>query len=226
MTVVRTVATHEVVQRTYPRPATEKDEFAMAVGKAIDGALSRYSHEFSRGRKPTATSMNRFAADVLKESLRDADVTVPTDQHEKVLTQIAGVLQAFRRSEVFGLARPRTRLVLIDERVGVYAQPDYWDGKSRFFEMKSYDAIPMPREVELQMRMFQLAYPGFSSYLISFNRHVTPVETRLTAIPPPTAQEVGDALTLAYQAGMDLGQDKVLEYIDNPIVRYRLHAPA
>jgi len=45
MTTVRTVATYEIVQITYPRPpVTERDELGMAVGRVIDSSFSRYSH--------------------------------------------------------------------------------------------------------------------------------------------------------------------------------------
>jgi hypothetical protein len=222
MTAVKTVAAHEIVQGAYPRPVTEKDEIGMAVGKAIDETLSRYSHEFSQSRRPTLTSMNRLASEILDEELADADIQLTPKDRELQLSQVSGVLQAFRRSEVMGLSRPRSRMILINERVGVYAQPDYWDGRDRFYEMKSYYANPTPPDVRLQLQLFQCAFPGFRAFLACFDRHATPVSTTIESVPPlepPAAEEV---LKLAYRTGLERGTEKVLEYIDNPIVRYSI----
>jgi hypothetical protein len=222
MTTVRTVATHEVVRATYPRPVTESDELGMAVGKAIDETLSQFSHEFRQARRPTVTAMNRLAAEVLDRELEDADVHLTSEERQRQLSGVAAVLQAFRRSEVMGLSRPRSRLILINEQVGVYAQPDYWDGRDRFYEMKSYLAHPMPPDVQLQVRLFQCAFPGFRAFLACFDRHATPVTTSIELVPPlePAATEA--VLRLAYRTGRDKGTAKVLEYIDCPTVRYSI----
>ena len=218
--VVKTVAAYEVVQTVYPREVTERDELGMAVGKAIDETLSRFSHEFSQGRRPTLTAMNRLATEVLDRELADADLALTPADRKVQLSAVSGVLQAFRRSEVMGLARPRSRLVLINGEVGVYAQPDYWNGRDRFYEMKSYLARPTPPDVELQLRLFQLAFPGFRAFLACFDRHATPVVTAIEEAPP-LAPDVAEAvLKVAYRTGREKGVDKVLEYIDNPVVRY------
>jgi hypothetical protein len=224
MTTVRTVATHEVVSAAYPRPVTERDEIGMAVGKAIDGALAQYSHEFGQSRRPTLTAMNRLAAEILDGELADTDVVLTLEARELQLVAVSAVLRAFRGSEVMGLSRPRSRMILINEQVGIYAQPDYWDGRDRFYEMKSYRASPMPPDVRLQLQMFQLAFPKFQAYLACFDRHATPVTTAIDKIPPlePTVRD--EVLKLAFRTGFENGTEKVLEYIDNPVVRYSLSA--
>jgi hypothetical protein len=222
MTTIKTVATHEVVQAAYPRPVTEKDEMGMAVGKAIDETLSRYSHEFGQARRPTVASMQRLATEVLDRELADADLVLAPSDREKQLSAVFGVLQAFRRSEVMGLPRPRTRLILINERVGIYAQPDYWNGRDRFYEMKSYLARPTPPDVELQLRLFQCAFPKFRAYLACFDRHATPVTTVIEEVPLLPSEAAEGVLKLAYRTGLDLGTEKVLEYVDNPVVRYTI----
>lgn len=220
MTTIRAVATHDVVQATYPRPVTEKDELGMAVGKAIDETLSRYSHEHAQGRRPTVTAMQRFAAEVLDRELADADLILDAPERVRQLVAVSGVIQAFRGSEVMGLRRPRSRLILINGEVGVYAQPDYWDGRSRFYEMKSYRAHPPPPDVELQVQLFQCAFPGFRAYLASFDRHAAPVTVSIEELPPvepPVAERV---LTIALRVGRERGVEKVLEYVDAPTLRY------
>ncbi|MCI4353562.1 MAG: hypothetical protein L3K14_09330 [Thermoplasmata archaeon] len=220
MTTIRTLAAYEIVQMSYPRPPTERQEFGMAVGKAIDSTLSRYSHEFDLKLRPTVTAMNRFARTVLDEELRDIDLHVNASEKIQAEEQIAAVLQAFRKTEVFGLPRPRTRMVLIDERVGVYTQPDYWDRKSRFYEMKSYRAVPPPPDVALQLRLFQLGFAGLDAFLLCVNRHATPPEVTVTSIPPLTPTESQETLRLVLRLGLESGHEKILEYIDSPMVRY------
>jgi hypothetical protein len=222
MTTVRTVATHDVVQAAYPREVTEADELGMAVGKAIDETLSRFSHEFGQGRRPTLAAMSRLGASTLDRELADADLLLsPADRLQQLAT-VSGVLQAFRRSEVMGLPRPRSRLVLINERVGVYAQPDYWNGRDRFYEMKSYLARPAPPDVQLQLQIFQCAFPGFRAFLACFDRHANPVATAIEELPPLERGAADGVLKLAYRTGLEGGIEKVLEYVDNPIVRYTL----
>jgi hypothetical protein len=225
MTTIRTLAAHEIVQAAFPRPPTERQEFGMAVGKAIDATLSRYSHEFDRRMQPTVAAMNRFAAAMLDEELKNIDLPVDPKARNQAHTQIAAVLQAFRKTEVFGLPRPKTRMILIDEQVGVYTQPDYWDRKARFYEMKSYRAIPPPPDVALQLRLFQLGFAGLAAFLVCVNRHASPPDVAIVEIPPLEPVASRDTLGQAYRLGLERGKEKVLEYIDSPVVRYSLVTP-
>jgi hypothetical protein len=222
MTTLKTVAAHEIVQATYPRPVTEKDEIGKAVGKAIDETLSRYSYEFAQGRHPTRTAMNRLATETLDDELANAGVELTAEDRAVQLATIAGVVQAFRRSPLMGLTRPRSRLILINARVGVYAQPDYWDGRDRVYEMKSYHATPTPPDIRLQVQLFQCAFPRFRTFLAWFDRHANPVTTTVDEVPPLEAAAVEEVLRLAYRIGLEKGTDKVLEYIDNPLIHYSL----
>ena len=225
MTTIRTLPVHEVVRQTYPRPPREGDELAKAVGRAIDTALTEVGHQARLGRRPTNSGMRALAAERLDDETETAAVELSPESRVALLGEIHAVMQAFRGSEIFGLARPKTRVILIGDEVGVYAQPDYWDGRSRFFEMKSYLALPPPPDVALQLRLFQLAYPGFESVLICLDRHTAPVVPRSSSIPPPTPDEADDALRRAYDLGRSAGEPKVLEYVDGPFVRYPAPGP-
>ena len=222
MTTITTVATHDVVEATYPRPVTERDEVGMAVGKAIDETLSRFSYEFRQGRRPTMTSMRRLAVETLDQELADADLTLPGVERERQLAAVFGVLQSFRTSELMGLSRPRSRIILLNGRVGVYAQPDYWDGRDRFYEMKSYFARPLPPDVKLQVELFQCAFPDFEALLACFDRHADPVTVTIERLPALPEAERLEVLKTAYRVGLEKGTEKVLEYMDNPIVRYTI----
>ena len=197
----------------------------MAVGKVIDSTLSRYGHDYRRGFRPTVGAMTKLAGAALSQELKEIDLAVSEPERARILAQISAVLQAFRKTEVFGLARPRSRLVLIDEQVGVYVQPDYWDGKSRFYEMKSYRAVPLSPENALQIRLFQLGFPRFEAFLLCVDRHAVPPVSSITSVPPPTVQEASETLSLATRAGAERGTPVVLEYVDVPVVRYSAAGP-
>jgi len=220
MSTIRMVAVHDVVQQTFPRPPREGEEVAKAVGRAIDTALSDAGHRVRQGRRPTASAMRSFAEAVLDEEIDTAGAELATADRAAILDQIDGVLRAYRASEIFGLARPKTRVILIGGEVGVYAQPDYWDGSRRFFEMKSYLAIPPPPDVALQLRLFQLAFPQLESTLICIDRHSVPVTTRSLVVPPPTPEDAARALRRALEVGREHGAPKVLEYVEGPFVTY------
>jgi hypothetical protein len=222
MATIRMLPVHEVVQQTYPRPPREGEEVAKAIGRAIDGTLSQVGYQFRQGRRPTTTAMRSLAESLLDDEIETAGAELSAADRAKVLGQIHGVLQAFRNSEIFGLSRPKTRVILIEDRVGVYAQPDYWDGTRRFFEMKSYLAIPPPPDVALQLRLFQLAFPQLESVLICIDRHAVPVATRSLLLPPPTPTESAAALRRAFEVGLEHGEAKVLEYVEGPFVQYPL----
>jgi len=227
MTNIRMIPAHEIVRRTYPRPPPEeRDQIAMAIGKAIDTSLSQFGHEIRQGRRPTQTAIARQAASLLDEALEEAAVSLEAPAKADTMVELQQVLAAYRRSEIAGLARPRTRIFVIGTEVGVYAQPDYWDGRRRFFEMKSYRAIPPPPDVTLQLRLFQLAFPAFEAVLICLDRHARPVTTTSAIVPPPTSSETADTLRRALALGREFGQEKVLEYIEGPFVHYEVPSGA
>ncbi len=224
MTVIRTVATHEVVRSLFPREPTERDRVGMAEGKAIDGALAQFSHEAARGRRPTAGAMGALAESILDEELEETDVVLSQEERARTLATVGEVLRVFRRSELFGRARPRTRLILIASEVGVYAQPDFWDGQGRIYELKSYRAWPPPPDVAVQLDLFQLAFPGFTELLVSIDRHASPVTIELHRVPEVSEARRAELLRVAHRIGLEHGQEKVLEYIDSPAIHYPLPA--
>jgi len=194
----------------------------MAAGKAIDTAVSQMGHWMRQGRKPTATALRAEAQATLDDALDEVGVDLAPSAREAILAQVAAVLRAYRQSEIVGLARPKTRVILINNRVGVYAQPDFWDGRARIYEMKTFLAWPPKPEVALQLRLFQLAFPRFEAILVCFDRHRQPVETTRNTLPPPTQEERAAELQLAYSLGIQFGQEKVLEYLDGPFEHYSL----
>ncbi len=222
MTSVRTVAAHEVVRSAHPRPVTERDTIGMAAGKAIDVAVTEMSHQYRARRRPTVASIERLAEETFDDEIAAAAADLDALARARELREISGAVRAFRSSPLLGLARPKSRLILIDERVGIYAQPDYWDGSDRFYEMKSYHADPVPPEVVLQLTLFQLAFPGFRAFLAEIDRHAEPVRAVIRPVPPVNDSERDRVLRVSREVALVQGEERVLEYIDSPVVRYSL----
>ncbi len=223
MSEIRTLPAHEIVARVHPRPPpSEVDEVGMAVGRVIDEVLAEFGHRVRTGRRWSAAQIRTRAREGLDLAFAEVSGDVPPSERDRLVGQVAEVAQVYRGSPIYGLARPKTRIVLIDGRVGVYAQPDFWDGRSRFFELKSYRAIPPPPDVSLQLRLFQLAYPGFEAHLVCLDRHATPVTVTSAIVPAPSPEEAQRTLRLAYDLGQEYGVPKVFEYLEGPFVRLAL----
>jgi hypothetical protein len=221
VTTLRTIPAYRVVALTYPRPpATEDDDIAKSEGKAIDGMLSQLGYELRLGRRPTATAMVALGERLLEEALEENVVTMPAEERARFGERLRGTYRAYRGSPIAGLPRPKTRIVVIGDEVGVYAQPDYWDGRGRIFEMKSYRAIPPREEVLLQLRLFQLAFPGFETTLVCLDRRAEPVTLESAVIAPPTPAEAEATLARAYALGREHGEEKVREYLEGTFVAY------
>jgi hypothetical protein len=220
MTSIRTVAAHDVVRSVHPREVTERDLIGMAAGKAIDTAVTELSHLHRAGRHPTLAAVDRLARETFEEEIAASMLELTPELRELQIRQIGGAVRAFRASPLLGLTRPKSRLIVVDERAGIYAQPDYWDGRNRLFEMKSYHADIISPEVGLQLALFQLAFPRFQASLAEIDRHAEPVTVQFRPIPPVGDAERDRVLLLARDIALAQGQERVLEYVDSPVVRY------
>jgi hypothetical protein len=219
-TVIRAVAAHDVVRATYPRAVTESDQIGMAAGKAIDRAVTELSHQYRARRRPTMAATERLARETFEEEIASAMIDLAPGARDLQIRQIGSALRAFRSSPLLGLARPRSRLIVVDETAGIYAQPDYWDGRDRIYEMKSYHSDPIFPDVVLQLQLFQLAFAGFQATLVEIDRHAEPTRAELRAIPPVSEGDRDRVLRLARDVALAQGQERVLEYVDSPVVRY------
>ncbi len=222
MTTVRTVAAHQIVADRFPKPPREEDALAIASGAAVDHAVSQFAYGTRLGRRPslegTANEGMRRFDEVLAENPGAADEA----GRAEVRRQVEGTLRAYRKSPLVGLPRPPSRIVLIGTRFGYYAQPDFWDGRSRFFEMKSYAAAPTKPDLKLQLSLFQLAFPGLEAILVCFDRRSDPVPMTLASLPSPSPEDERALLGLASEVIGRLGEEKVLEYVRAPAVHYSM----
>ena len=164
----------------------------------------------------------RLLESLIRDELVDAGLDADPTQERALLAELAPLLRAFRRSALIGLGRPKSRLILINGVAGIYAQPDYWDGQHRFFEMKSYRAIPPRDAVRLQLELFQVAFPGFEAILVCYDRHAPVVEEERLTMEAMTPERTAELLDVAGRIVLEHGVERVLEYVDSPITGYNL----
>lgn len=220
MTTIRAVAAYQVVAERFPRPVREEDVWGLAAGRAIDEALGRFAHESSLGRRPSISAAADAGVLRFEDGVQELGAAPEAVRSVEVRGQLERVLRAFRGSVIARLPRPRSRLLLLNRAYGVHCQPDFWDRRSAFYEMKSYRADAARPDLALQLRLFQLAFPGFAGHLITFDRFVDPVPVSVTRLAPPGPEEVRETLTIALGTAQRHGVDKVLEYVDAPVIPY------
>jgi len=74
VTRIRTIPVHAIVKQVYPRPVREGDELAMAIGRAIDGTLSRIGHEARLGRRLSGATARLYATELLDTALEESAI--------------------------------------------------------------------------------------------------------------------------------------------------------
>ncbi len=217
---IRVLAAHQVVSDAFPREEREEDLWGRAAGLAVDSAMSDFAHGVRQGRRPSVARTVEVAMARFDDAVAEAGAEPDATRRAAALEQAEAVLRAYRNSPIVGLPRPRSRLVVVGGEVGMYAQPDFWDGRSRFFEVKSYRATPDRPELALQLRLFQLAFPGFEATLVAFDRFARPVAVLTSSVPPLREDDREPALRRVLDCGRRLGEPKVAHYLTADRIDY------
>lgn len=90
---------------------------------------------------------------------------------------------------------PEPRLILIDDKFAVYAQPDLKSVDNKvIYDVKTFDPNNIDKarreRAELEMRVFQLAYPGSKAVILGFplrSKTRRPVEVEYGPLKPREA---------------------------------------
>ena len=82
----------------------------------------------------------------------------------------------------------------------------------------------MLSDVQLQLDLFQLAFPEFTERLVSLDRHADPVTLTLDTISPVSAERKRELLVTSRELALVHGVEKVLRYVDAPMIRYPAEA--
>ncbi len=148
----------------------------MVLGKCLDETVSKmnyYNYKFQINRNISLKALKSYTA-FLKSEFEINDIVVDKSEMRKYYAMGWKFINAFKKSVLYEnmLLRDRTRIIIINDEVGIYAQPDFVDyEKEVIYEMKSFSLKPLPEYVRKQVRVFQLAYPKFNTVIIGFPRN-------------------------------------------------------
>jgi len=100
--------------------------------------------------------------------------SITQEQLQQILQQASMMLLAYKQTPIYkqSLLRPKTRVVVINDAVGVYMQPDFYDPcTDTFYEVKSYPLRKdeyMFKRLCYQVKLYQLAYPKSKAVAVGF----------------------------------------------------------
>ncbi len=179
----------------------KSDPFALALGRAFDIASAEYSFFVAIGEgDPAEKALDVFESEFIRAYGSRTEA-------KKARELGAELLKAYRRAGLLKYMRPRTRTIVINDRVAVFAQPDLAGG-GYFIELKTFDIDPnnIPLYVKKQLEVFQLAFPGYRPVIHAFEwRSGTITHRRIEPDIKPDER----LLTELYEFGVNYAQVKL-----------------
>ncbi len=190
----------------------KSDSINMVLGKCLDETVTQmnyYSYKSEFSRNISLKAMKSFAFMLNSELIKN---NIVLNNADKKIYYAMGwrFINAFKKSEVYknNLLRDKTRLIIINNSAGIYAQPDFVDYYNEImYEMKSFSLKPIPEYVKIQVKIFQLAYPDFESKLIAFPRDQDYIKTQIITVKKQAERTKKSLLKKLYKFTMDNGND-------------------
>ncbi len=136
-------------------------------GSAFDKAMVKMNYYYRRGVDNYLEAAVNYMSLAMKEEAARMGIKLSSEDEGRMIERGGRMLEAFQRTPAFGLLRPKTGLVVIDESIGMYVQPDFYDGDS-IYEVKSFNPAKT-RYAYYQVRLFQLGYPDSEAVLVGFD---------------------------------------------------------
>jgi hypothetical protein len=162
-----TVPAYSIVNYKYP--ITEDNPIGIAFGYAFDRALLECNyHGLS-----VASTLQYFKDEFLR-MMNGYSNSITQEQLQQILQQASMMLLAYKQTPIYrnSLLRPKTRVVVINNAIGVYMQPDFYDPLNDvFYEVKSYPLRKdeyMFKRLCYQVKLYQLAYPKSKAVAVGF----------------------------------------------------------
>jgi hypothetical protein len=163
-----TVPAYSIVNYKYP--ITADNTIGIAFGYAFDRALLECNyHGLS-----VASTLQYFKDEFLRVLMNGHSSSITQEQLQQILQQASLMLLAYKQTPIYkqSLLRPKTRIVVINDTIGVYMQPDFYDPCSdTFYEVKSYPLRKdeyMFKRLCYQVKLYQLAYPKSKAVAVGF----------------------------------------------------------
>jgi len=224
--LIRVIATHQYVSRFFRE---ESDPVSLAFGRAFDQATAQFSYYngFTWSRRKLIFKALRHFMYIFDRELRGMGIKIGRDVRDRVASRALKCLNAFTRSDAFGLWRDKTHIILIDDVVGIYAQPDFVDNyREIIYELKTFRPDKVDEYLEKQVRVFQLAYPNYEAVVLGFPwREGEYIDIHRVEFKPIRRVDAFKLLrdlkdfTLRHGREADL-EELLFEY---PAIRYTLH---
>jgi hypothetical protein len=162
-----TVPAYRLVNYKYP--IIEDNPIGIAYGYAFDRALLECNyHGLS-----VASTLQYFKDEFLR-MMNGHSSSITQEQLQQILQQASMMLLAYKQTPIYkqSLLRPKTRVVVINDTIGVYMQPDFYDPcTDTFYEVKSYPLKKdeyMFKRLCYQVKLYQLAYPKSKAVAVGF----------------------------------------------------------
>jgi hypothetical protein len=162
-----TVPAYRIVNHKYP--IQEDNPIGIAFGYAFDRSLLECNyHGLS-----VASTLQYFKDEFLR-MMNGYSSSITQEQLQQILQQASLMLLAYKQTPIYkqSLLRPKTRIVVINDTIGVYMQPDFYDPCSdTFYEVKSYPLRKdeyMFKRLCYQVKLYQLAYPKSKAVAVGF----------------------------------------------------------
>lgn len=166
-----TVPAYRIVNHKYP--IQEDNPIGIAFGYAFDRALLECNY---RGLS-VASTLQYFKDEFLRMMngySNSNSNNITQEQLQQILQQASMMLLAYKKTPIYknSLLRPKTRIVVINDTIGVYMQPDFYDPcTDTFYEVKSYPLRKdeyMFKRLCYQVKLYQLAYPKSKAVAVGF----------------------------------------------------------
>jgi hypothetical protein len=162
-----TVPAYSIVNYKYP--ITADNPIGIAFGYAFDRALLECNyHGLS-----VASTLQYFKDEFLR-MMNGYSSSITQEQLQQILQQASMMFIAYKQTPIYrnSLLRPKTRVVVINNAIGVYMQPDFYDPLNDvFYEVKSYPLRKdeyMFKRLCYQVKLYQLAYPKSKAVAVGF----------------------------------------------------------
>jgi hypothetical protein len=227
-----TVPAYSIVNYKYP--ITEDNPIGIAFGYAFDRALLECNyHGLS-----VASTLQYFKDEFLRMLMNGHSSSITQEQLQQILQQASMMFLAYKQTPIYkqSLLRPRTKVVVINNAIGVYMQPDFYDPCSdTFYEVKSYPLRKdeyMFKRLCYQVKLYQLAYPKSKAVAVGFcNGNGSNSGYELLELPSLTPreklqllQEIIEAVTKGTEIQVQIKEeDYDAVTIDKEAVFYKLN---
>jgi hypothetical protein len=166
-TIIKTLPSYSLVNYKYP--ITEDNPTGIAFGYAFDRSLLECNYH----KLSVASTLQYFKGEFIR-MLNGYSNSITQERLQQILQQASMMFLAYKQTPIYrnSLLRPKTRVVVINNAIGVYMQPDFYDPLNDvFYEVKSYPLRKdeyMFKRLCYQVKLYQLAYPKSKAVAVGF----------------------------------------------------------